>query len=370
MSASIFSLCFLCALPVFASQSNGSVIWSEHYAWGENLGWINFAPSYAGLTITDTAITGYVWSSLGWINFNPTNSGQGVSNTTEGVLGGSAWVAGLGWLDMTGITIDKNGLFVGTAGTEGSDVGRLSFDCDNCHVATDWRPLAFRTDESQTTPGAQQSAGFTGNAPQTSTDVRDALGLPESSGTTVESFNTPLVVKPKQSGIFLQTFGPDSVSVEVPEDASNDGLIIAITQHPVSAANYGKGIFIISGLVYDIVATDAKGNVVHTFNKPLKITLSIPEPLDEKNTGVYWYDETKQTWVAIPDAVFTQSNISFFVDHLTRFVVFNAPGKPTSITPIVKPESHFSYFYVLLLCIPIGLFLFRRYAIHTLHKKS
>src|SRR5574339_57484 len=78
----------------YASETVGTVNTSSKYAWGDKIGWINFAPvnssgSYVGITITDTAITGYAWSKeFGWINFSPSNSGQGVTNTDEGVLGG------------------------------------------------------------------------------------------------------------------------------------------------------------------------------------------------------------------------------------------------------------------------------------------
>jgi hypothetical protein len=43
------------------------------YAWGENIGWINFAPPSGGVTIDPTTgeFDGYAWAeNVGWIHFN------------------------------------------------------------------------------------------------------------------------------------------------------------------------------------------------------------------------------------------------------------------------------------------------------------
>jgi hypothetical protein len=144
-----------------ALGATGTIDSTNKYAWGENLGWINFAPrdssnNYVGLTITDSAITGYAWSSLyGWVNFSPTNSGQGVTNTTSGTLGGSAWSEQLGWIDMTGVSINSSGTFTGTAGTADTNGGRIKFDCTNCNVSTTWRPSSS---------GSGSGGGSSGNS--------------------------------------------------------------------------------------------------------------------------------------------------------------------------------------------------------------
>ncbi|MCX6789404.1 MAG: carboxypeptidase-like regulatory domain-containing protein [Candidatus Gribaldobacteria bacterium] len=142
-------------VPTFclASVDVGTVNSTNKYAWGENMGWINFAPTdnsgYAGITITKTAITGYAWSpQYGWINFNPTNSGQGVLNNCSGELSGYAWVSELGWLNMSGVVINSAGKFTGAAGATSTTVGRVNFDCDNCNVITDWRPICSTIQQS------------------------------------------------------------------------------------------------------------------------------------------------------------------------------------------------------------------------------
>src|SRR5215216_4951863 len=106
----------LFAAPVLASETDGRIESGASFAWGENMGWINFAPSvsgsYYGLSVTDAAVTGFAWSSnSGWINFNPTASGQGVSNTPSGQLSGRAWSSVFGWVQMDGVTIGPSGAF-------------------------------------------------------------------------------------------------------------------------------------------------------------------------------------------------------------------------------------------------------------------
>lgn len=136
---------------VFASNSVGSIDPSHPYAWGNNLGWINFGcTTGCNASITDTAITGYVWSrEYGWINLSPANSGGGVTNNCSGQLGGNAWSSKLGWIDFTGASIDYNGKFSGITETTANKSGRISFDCDHCNVQTDWRQCAQRASPPQ-----------------------------------------------------------------------------------------------------------------------------------------------------------------------------------------------------------------------------
>ena len=49
----------------------------QHFAWAENIGWINFKPAQGeGVTVTDTSLTGFAWSeNAGWINLDPASSG-------------------------------------------------------------------------------------------------------------------------------------------------------------------------------------------------------------------------------------------------------------------------------------------------------
>jgi len=129
---------FLPAEGAFAS-SLGSL---SGYAWGANLGWINFGCSKCGGQITDVRLTGYAWSdNYGWINLNPTNGG--VKNNGEGTLSGKAFGEQLGWIDFNGVTISSSGSFSGTASADNG--GSISFSCANCNVSTGWRYFSSRS---------------------------------------------------------------------------------------------------------------------------------------------------------------------------------------------------------------------------------
>jgi len=143
----IFLLVFA-TLPffTFASTTDGTIDSTYKYAWGANIGWINFGTSGGNVHITDSALTGYVWSAnYGWINLSPTLAG--VKNNSEGTLSGNAWGENLGWINFTGVSISSAGQFSGSA-TISSDGSKISFDCaTNCVVKTDWRPLSSRGGE-------------------------------------------------------------------------------------------------------------------------------------------------------------------------------------------------------------------------------
>jgi hypothetical protein len=149
---------------VVASTSSGTIDHTYKYAWSDNIGWINFAPTfdgsgtYAGLVITDSQVTGYAWSqNYGWINFHPTNCTDcGVTNNGQGILSGKAWGQNTGWIDFNGVTIDTStGQLKGTASgsVNGNNIaGTINFNltkCTNCGVKTDWRPASATSTSNQ-----------------------------------------------------------------------------------------------------------------------------------------------------------------------------------------------------------------------------
>lgn len=150
----------------FASEINGTVP-VDSYAWGENIGWVNFGASSGNIHITDSTVTGYAWSSThGWINLSPTNGG--VTNTCTGTLGGNAWSSSSGWIPFSGVTINSSGKFTGIVGTTGSTAGRINFDCSNCNVTTDWKQCALRATPTPT-PGSSSSTTTTTTTTATAT---------------------------------------------------------------------------------------------------------------------------------------------------------------------------------------------------------
>jgi hypothetical protein len=139
---------FSFTVSVSASNINGTISPSPKYAFGENLGWINFGCDNCNVHVTDTGLSGYAWSrQYGWINLSP--DGSGVTNNCLGQLGGKAWSKSLGWLDFSGVTINAVGQFTGMAGTPSTKAGRVNFDCTSCDVSTDWRQCALRESPAQ-----------------------------------------------------------------------------------------------------------------------------------------------------------------------------------------------------------------------------
>jgi hypothetical protein len=160
-----FAFIFLINNPALASLSNGTIDAVYKYAWGENIGWINFGCDGCNVVITDSSITGYGWSTqYGWINLNPTTSG--VINDGEGTLSGFAWSSNLGWINFTGVTINTSGEFLGYA-TVDSDSSQINFNCAtgaSCasadfKVKTDWIPASVRP------VPVSEEGGSSGSAP-------------------------------------------------------------------------------------------------------------------------------------------------------------------------------------------------------------
>ncbi|MFZ3011701.1 MAG: peptidoglycan-binding domain-containing protein [Minisyncoccia bacterium] len=116
---------------VLASTSNGTIDPTYHYAWGENIGWVDFA----NITITDTALSGSVYGeNIGWIDLST------VTNDNEGNLSGHAWGENVGWVDFASTIIGSDGVFTG--GAYGENIGWITFGTGDNKVVTDWRPAS------------------------------------------------------------------------------------------------------------------------------------------------------------------------------------------------------------------------------------
>jgi hypothetical protein len=123
--------------PLFAFASTGTIDSVSKYAWGNDIGWINFNPTNGNVAVSDSGLSGYAWSqNYGWINLAPINGG--VMNDGEGDLSGFAWGENIGWINFSGVTINTStGAFTGVATT--TSLGNITFDCTNCGVVTTWR---------------------------------------------------------------------------------------------------------------------------------------------------------------------------------------------------------------------------------------
>lgn len=125
----------------------------HRYAWADGAGWLDFKqPESAGVTISDSLLTGYVWSeNAGWIRLDPDSGG--VTNDGSGNLSGWAWGDAIGWISFSsdnhssggsveyGVKVNPyTGKFSGYAWSE--TMGWITFDHAQAAaygVTTSWR---------------------------------------------------------------------------------------------------------------------------------------------------------------------------------------------------------------------------------------
>jgi len=143
----LIAVIMLCLVTVaYAANINSTNKW----AWGANVGWLNFDPTYGGgVTVYTDHLEGYVWAeNIGWIrlgsdggggdpyyaNTTKDNYGVNYNNAVDSrALSGYAWGTSVGWIkfDPTdgGVTIDSDGKFDGYAW--GENVGWIHFQHDS-----------------------------------------------------------------------------------------------------------------------------------------------------------------------------------------------------------------------------------------------
>ncbi|MBN2138747.1 MAG: hypothetical protein JW720_13145 [Sedimentisphaerales bacterium] len=133
----------------------------SRYAYGQNVGWINFDPNIpipvVGAKVTVEKLTGLIWAeNIGWINLDPndTDPDSGVKNNPAGELSGYAWAENVGWINFNpvvpgdparyGVTIDEFGNFHGWAW--GQNIGWIHFS-SNTPVQYKVRTCVVRFDD-------------------------------------------------------------------------------------------------------------------------------------------------------------------------------------------------------------------------------
>lgn len=134
----ILAFSFLLITPqALASTTSGTIDSTYHYAWGENVGWVDFGSTTGNVTITDTTLAGYAYGeNIGFINL------EGVTNNNEGDLSGYAWGENIGFVDFSNTSIGTDGVFAGYA--YGENIGFITFGTGTNKVSTDWRPASTR----------------------------------------------------------------------------------------------------------------------------------------------------------------------------------------------------------------------------------
>lgn len=132
-----------------SAATNISSLPSEHWAWNDSIGWVDF-DYYKNVSVFGDRIEGFASSSMGAIGLNCNSTPNGdicgisdfkVSNDGGGGLSGWAWNDNIGWISFDCYTlgtcavsdyqvrINSSGRFSGWAWND--LVGWFSFDCNN-----------------------------------------------------------------------------------------------------------------------------------------------------------------------------------------------------------------------------------------------
>jgi len=98
-------------LVAVAQAATGNIDAVDKWAWGTNVGWINFNPTHGGVTVYSDHLEGYAWGeNIGWIRLGTHTGGSphtygntaadnyGVNNDGNGNLSGYAWGTNVGWI--------------------------------------------------------------------------------------------------------------------------------------------------------------------------------------------------------------------------------------------------------------------------------
>jgi len=99
---------------------DGSSGYLTGFAWGENIGWIKVGDHTGGPYANNSAtnwgvnldasgnLTGYAWGeNVGWITFSPSNSVTTI-NMSTGSFDGKAWGENIGWVSFKGTATNYN----------------------------------------------------------------------------------------------------------------------------------------------------------------------------------------------------------------------------------------------------------------------
>ncbi|MFA5358567.1 MAG: hypothetical protein WC310_01940 [Patescibacteria group bacterium] len=389
------------------------------YAWSKNFGWIRFDPPNGGVLNDNGDLSGYAWGDqLGWINF-----GSVSINTSNGKFSGTATGDLIGTMTFDCPTycdvrtdwrpacpvvsnaatynayptcgpatcnsgyIVSGGSCVATGGGGGSG-GSPSAPTTPIEPSSPTEPISENpinpNNEPSTEPSINKEMQIDGSLPKSTSEnsqptsenitqffkgLQKQLPTDRPEENHQESFNAPLAVEPQQSGLLVWDFTTpemaqeskrQAVIIELPKEVSADILTVSVrlaTADTVASLQNDQTTLL--GTVFDITAVNKQGQVVHQFDKPIKITLVIPENLRDRNDlGVYYLDDDSNEWKLVSDAIFDDVSATFYVNHLTHFAIFAAVGIPETISMSLSTSHLFLWFYVLVAVIAVIWFIY------------
>lgn len=213
--AAVIFLCFL-AVKIINASTNISSAPSEHWAWNDVIGWINFYETNT-VNVTSQKLTGYANSSAGDISLDCETTRSGnicsqsnykVLNNGMGDLSGWAWNDTYGWISFCGgqgtpdcpgtnsyrvLVNPSTGVFTGWAWND--ILGWISFNCSNTNgcgtsdykVITSWYAtsttgfLESSTFDTGVSGGAHLNSFFWRGSQPVGTSVRFEFAVSNSS---------------------------------------------------------------------------------------------------------------------------------------------------------------------------------------------
>ena len=139
--------------------------------------------------------------------------------------------------------------------------------------------------------------------------------------------NVPLKMSSSQKGTLNQDLNnKNKVKLEIPKGSIKYATTFTASEGSLEDGDVPKdkvGAFLFNGLAFNINAVDSSKKAVREFSEDLTITLTVPNlPDDTTSLELYYYDDEKEEWIIVTDIEFGDGTITFKVDHLTKFAVF------------------------------------------------
>jgi len=227
-------LTLLLAATLAASAYSLGIDATDKYAWGENIGWLNWGTAEGAVDVpeTDGDLTGYVWGeNVGWISLNCSNTSScgtvdyGVTRTGDD-LAGYAWGENVGWISFscantaTCGTVDY-GANINTATNElegyawGENVGWIVL---NCTTTASCGTVSYRV----------------------KTEAPEEEGGPQTGGILVSPGATPSTPPPGVGGIVINDGAPTTgarivrLTLFQPFDDSGDVTVTLLNEADVT----------------------------------------------------------------------------------------------------------------------------------------
>ena len=249
---SIVVITMVLSLISGVQAATGNIDPVNKYAWGTNIGWLNFNPTHGGATVYGDHLEGYVWSeTIGWIRLgthttggshsygNTTKDNYGVNNDGSGNLSGYAWSTNAGWINFnpthSQVTIDMStGVFDGYAW--GENIGWIHFK--NASPA-----YGVVANLSSGAPTMVYLPLLLKNYPRATFPIQIGPALPVKPVTPGESFYSKIVTIPSPlptGGKFYLSGASDTLAAT----AVDDQVVILLNGGVIFSHTYGM-----SGLV-------------------------------------------------------------------------------------------------------------------------